>query len=307
MANQPDHSSDGLPKNSAEGPGKLEAIGKNKKRKFQVSNSYPLDFDQLARLLNFLLDNRDQKKIKRAFIQEETGFADRHVESLISMGTAMGLIKPNLQLLSPVGLLVAQNDIFIEQKATLQLCHYKGAGTYHNLIWYEIFNTLLREEQPMTQERWNEYFRNLLAGKYTKRTLSKGVAEEVQFIVDAYQNRNFSKLGLLLKAQNGVLYCKRHTEIELLILAAVIYDYCSNSGSSLHQVEELVATPGSPPVLFGLDLITFRGLLEDLHEHGWLRYETTHKLDQIRLKPGYSLLDFIASYYEGRPPQVVAD
>ena len=307
MADQPRHSSDRLPNNSAEGSNKLEAIGKKKKRKFQVSNSYPLDFDQLARLINFLFENRDQKKIKRAFIQEEIGFADRHVESLISIGTAMGLIKPNLQILSPVGLLVAQHDVFIEQKATLQWCHYKGAGTYHNIIWYEIFNALLRVEQPMIQEQWNQYFRNLLAGQYSKRTLNKGVAEEVQFIVDAYQNRNFSKLGLLLKAQNGVLYCKRHTEFELHIFAAIIYDYCSNSGSSLQQVEDLVGMPGSPPVLFGLDLTTFRELVEDLHEHGWLRYETTHKLDQIRLKPGYSVLDFIASYYEERSPQVVGE
>jgi len=73
---------------------------KKEHRKFQVSNSYPLDFDQLARVLNFLYENRTEKKIKRTVIQEDTGFADRHVESLVSMGTAIGLITPNRQILS---------------------------------------------------------------------------------------------------------------------------------------------------------------------------------------------------------------
>jgi hypothetical protein len=135
-----------------------------KNRKFQVSNSYPLDFDQLARVLNFLYENRTEKKIKRTVIQEDTGFADRHVESLVSMGTAIGLITPNRQILSPVGLLVAEHDIFIEQKGTLQWCHYIGAGSYHNLIWFDIFNHLLQEEQPKTQEEWNDRFRSNLAG-----------------------------------------------------------------------------------------------------------------------------------------------
>jgi len=277
---------------------------KTNHRKFQVSNSYPLDFDQLARVLNFLYENRYGKKIKRTVIQEGTGFADRHVESLISMGTAMGLIKPNLQILSPVGFLVSEHDIFIEQKGTLQWCHYIGAGSYHNLIWFDIFNHLLQEEQPMTQEEWNDRFRSNLAGKYSKRTLGKGVTEEVQFIVDAYLNRNFSKIGLMLETHNGGLYLKRYTDFEPLVLTAMIYNYCYINETSLFQVEEMTTKLGAPPVLFGLDLRTFRQMVEDLHSRGWLRYETTHKLDQIRLKPGYSALEFIAAYYDERPPQV---
>jgi hypothetical protein len=278
-----------------------------KNRKFQVSNSYPLDFDQLARVLNFLYENRDATKIKRTVIQEETGFADRHVESLISMGTAIGLIKPNRQILSPVGLLVAEHDIFIEQKGTLQWCHYIGAGSYHNLIWFDIFNKLLRENQPMTQEEWKSFFRNELAGRYSKRTLSKGVTEEIEFIVDAYLNRNFSKIGLLLQTQTGGLYCKRYTDFEPLILAAMIYDYCGRNEASLIQIDSVTTEPGAPPVLFGLDATTFRQLVEELHNHGWLRYETTHKLDQIRLKPGYGALEFLIAFYEERPPQASTD
>ena len=79
---------------------------KNIRRKFQVSNGYLLEFDQLARILHYLLENRDAKKINRKALQEDTGFADRQIESLVSIGAAMGLITPGSQILTPVGLLI---------------------------------------------------------------------------------------------------------------------------------------------------------------------------------------------------------
>ena len=84
------------------------------KRKFQVSNGYLLEFDQLARVLHFLLENRHAKRINRKAVQEDTGLADRQVESLVSIGSAIGLIIPGRQILTPTGLLIAERDIFVD-------------------------------------------------------------------------------------------------------------------------------------------------------------------------------------------------
>ena len=43
-------------------------------------------------------------------------------------------------------------------------------------------------------------------------------------------------------------------------------------------------------------------LVEGLHDRGWLRYETTHNLDQIRLKPGFSAIEFLTAHFENREP-----
>jgi len=280
------------------------------RRKFQVSNGYLLEFDQLARILHFLLEHRDAKKINRKALQEDTGLADRQVESLVSMGSAMGLIKPGLQVLTPVGLLVAEHDIFIEKRGTLEWCHYAGASSYRNLIWFEIFNRLLTEATPMSQEEWNERLRSDLTGKYSKRTIGKGLYEEVRFVVDAYTKRNFSKLELLTQSsdlsagQAGErLYRRRYTDFAPLVLSAMIYDFCASRESHLSQVGEMAVTPGSPAVVFGLDAASFRQQIEGLHDRGWLRYETTHNLDQIRLKPGFSALEFLTAYFEDREPR----
>lgn len=63
----------------------------------------------------------------------------------------MGLIKLGQQKLRPIGLLVAEHDVFLEQPGTLEWCHYRAAGSYRNLIWYETFNDLLTRTTGMTE------------------------------------------------------------------------------------------------------------------------------------------------------------
>lgn len=275
----------------------------NTRRKFQVSNGYLLEFDQLARILHFLLENREAKKINRRVLQENTGLADRQVESLISIGSAMGLIKPGNQVLTPTGLLLAEHDIFIERTGSLEWCHYVGAGSFRNLIWFEIFNHLLPQASPMTQEEWTERFRSDLAGKYSKRTISKSLYEEVRFVIDAYMQRNFNKLELLRRSSEERLYRLRYTRFSPLVLSAMIYDFCASKETHLFQVAEMAVTSGSPAVVFGLDVASFRQQIEELHDRGWLRYETTHNLDQIRLKQGFTAIRFLSAFYEDRDPR----
>jgi len=287
------------------GPSSEAAEEDTIRRKFQVSNSYLLKFDQLSRVLNFLLGHKEAKKINRKELQEDTGMAERHVENLISMGAAMGLIKPGSQVLTPAGLLIAEHDIFFEKTGTLEWCHYEGAGTYRNLIWFEIFNSLLVDTPPMTQEGWNERMRSDLAGKYTEQAIKTRLHKEIRFIVDAYLERNFSRLELLQQSSDGRLYRRRYTTFSPLVLSAMIYDFCAAKGAHLFQVGEMAATPGSPAVVFGLDVTSFRQQIEGLHERGWLRYETTHNLDQIRLKPDFSALEFLTAHFNDRDPRQV--
>jgi hypothetical protein len=271
-------------------------------RKLQVSNSYLLEFDQLARVLNFLLEQKESKRIKRKVLKENTGFADRQIEGLVSMGTAMGLIKPKVQILTPIGLIIATHDIFLENIGSLEWCHYKAAGSYQNLIWFEAFNRLLPEESAMTQEEWQEYFQNKLRGQYTDKTIKGHVPKEIRFVIDAYMERNLKKLELLQRSNDERLYRRRYTSFTPLVLTAMIYDFFVSNEAQLFQVGELSVTPGSPAMVFGLDAALFRQQVEGLHDRGWLRYETTHNLDQIRLKPGFSAIEFLSAHFENREP-----
>lgn len=280
---------------------KTESV-KKIRRKFQISNGYLLEFDQLARLLHFMLENRDAKKISRKILLEDTGLANRQVESLVSMGAAIGLIKPGSQVLTTTGLLIAEHDIFLENRGALEWCHYVGAGSIRNLIWFEVFNSLLPGTSSMTQNELTEALRNALEGQYTKRTIGKHLYEEVRFVIDAYMERNFRKLEILHQSSDSRLFRRRYTGFAAPVLTAMIYDFYAANEAQLWQVGELAVTPGSPAMVFGLDAALFRQQVEGLHDRGWLRYETTHNLDQIRLKPGFSALEFLTAHFEDREP-----
>ncbi|MCK8601985.1 DUF4007 family protein [Desulfoferrobacter suflitae] len=273
------------------------------KRKLQLANSYMLEFDQLARVLNFLLEHKELKKVSREDLHEETGLAVRQIASLVSMGSAMGLIQPATQILTPIGQLIAEHDIFIEKKGTLEWCHYAGAGSFSNLVWFEVFNRLLIKDSPLTMKDWTDRLRSDLAGQYTEATLKKHLQKEVRFVADAYFERNFRKLDLLHYGPEEVIYLRRYPALEPLVLSAMIYDFCEQRRSNLFQVSELAESPGSPALLFGLDISTFRNLIEGLHERGFLRYETTHNLDQIRIKPSLSVHELLLAHFEGRSPR----
>jgi len=285
---------------SSEAP---SAVRPSPRRKLQVSRSHLLEFNHFSHILSLLYENREMAKISRKLLIQETGLPSGHVESLISVGAAVGLIRSRDQTLTSVGLLVAEHDIFIEQQGTLEWCHYRGAGSYRNLIWFDVFNHLLTEESAMTQPAWQAYFEEALRGQYAEKTIKKHIRQEVQFIVDTYLEGNFSRLELLQRSPDGRLYRRRTTRFVPAVFGACVYDFCGAEGSNLAQIGEMAVAPGSPAVVFGLDVALFRQQIEGLHDRGWLRYETTHNLDQIRLKPGYSALEFLTAYFEDREPQ----
>jgi len=272
-------------------------------RKLQLSNGYLLEFGQLSRVLHFLAEHAAEKRIYRKAIRESTGLADRQIGSVVSIGCALGLIKPIVQTLTPVGALIAANDILLEKTGTLQWCHYKGAGNSRNLVWYEIFNRILPSERIATEAEWLSDLRDAVSDQYTDRTVGKHLHEEVRFVVDAYLNRNFKKLELLHRNADSILFRKRRLDVDPTVFCAMIYDYAVGRGENLLQVREVVETKGSPPYLFGFDETAFHQTVEFLHESGWLRYESTHNLDQVRLRDGLSALSFLERYYESPAPE----
>lgn len=277
-------------------------ISRMTKRKLQVSNGHYLEFDQLARILNTFLSVDDSQKVSMSFLEEETGLPFRQVRNRISIGRAMGIFEERAMRLTDFGKLVAAHDPFFEMTVTLEYVHYLSAGSFRNLVWYEAFNTLLPSQPPLNHEGWLQYFRLSLANNYTEHSIKDHVGKEVRFIIDAYTTKEFSKLELFYKDSEERIHRRRYTEFNNNSLASIIYDYAFKNNTKLLQINDLIDTSGSPGVLFAVDESTFRKLAEDLHELGWLRYERTHNLDQIRLLEGYNALNFLRACYEQREP-----
>jgi len=272
-------------------------------RKLQVSNGYDLDAAQLARLLSFIQDHPQARKITGAQLIEGSGLSNRQVENLVSIGTALGLVTPRTQLLTPYGKLVARHDIFLDSITTLEFCHFLAAGSVRHLVWFEVFNDLLATQQPMDQPAWSAWLRGKFADQYSQKSLMKHVAHEVRFILDAYLVRNFKKLSLLTETPEKTYAIRRYASLQPLTLSAMIYTVGARSGARVVPFADLQSQPGSPGRIFALDAITLRQMVETLHQRDWVRYEVRHGLNQVRLHEGYNSLEFLAAAYENRVPR----
>ncbi len=276
--------------------------GFESRRKIQISRSHLFNFNHFSRILTLLLARGNAAKVPRNVIIEQTGLPDGQVASLLSIGAAMGLIQPVRQTLTATGALIARRDMFLEDVGTLQWCHFKGAGTWRNYFWFEAFNHVLVQEPAMTLDAWQTYFKARLRGRYTDKTINDHVAREIRFLVHLYREQNFSKLDLLHFTPDEKLYRRRHLALSPPIFCAMLYDFGQAGNAHLLQVGDMAQAPGSPALVFGLDIAAFRGQVEGLHDRGWLRYETTHNLDQIRLLPDLTAQELLTAYYEQREP-----
>jgi len=271
--------------------------------KLQVSNGYSLDAAQNARLLSYISEHPEVRRFARRDVMEGTGLSEGQVESLASIGAAIGLVVPRTQVLTPFGKLVTKHDLFLDSIITLEFCHFLGAGNPRNLIWFMIFNDLLAIEKPTDQAGWSAWVREKLAGQYSEGSMVKHIAHEVRFLLDAYTVKNFNKLSLLIETPDKTLGLRRYTALQPLSLAAMIYLIGERHQAGLVPFTDLHAEPGSPGRVFGLDPSSLRQMVELLHQRGWLRFEVRHGLDQVRLVDGFEPLEFLAAAYEQRSPE----
>lgn len=271
-------------------------------RKLQVSNGHYMDFDDLARLLSVITGASGDSPLRMADLAVETGLPVRQVRNRISIARAMGVVAPRKLELTPFGSCVAKHDLFCEARGTLEFIHYIAAGNTTNLVWFEVFQSLLPKLSPMPYEGWLTYFQTALQGEYTEYSIRDHVSAEIRFLIEAYTKNRLKKLMVLQEAEDGRLYCRRTTELTPKILAAMIYDFGLRSGTELLQIDALMTEPGSPGVLFALERESLREMAEELHRSGWLRYESTHNLDQLRLQAGFTPVDFLSAYYEDVDP-----
>lgn len=271
--------------------------------KLQVSNGYSFDSAQNARLLTYVSERPTIRRFARRDMMEGTGLSDGQIESLASIGAAIGLLAPRTQVLTPLGNLVTRHDLFLDSSVTLEFCHFLGAGNPRNLIWFMVFNDLLTAQKPTDQSGWSAWLRDKLAGQYSAKSLVKHVAHEVRFLLDAYTAKNFRKLGLLIETPEKAFALRRYTALQPLTLAAMIYQLGKRHQARLVPFTDIHAVAGSPGRVFGLDVASMRQMVEALHQKAWVRFEVRHGLDQVRLMDGFEPLEFLAAAYENRPPQ----
>lgn len=267
--------------------------------KLQLGNGYLLDFDQVARLLNASCQD-ERGKIPQPDLAAAVGVADRKVENLGSLASALGLIRKKTYKPTELGLLIQQTDPFFDDLGTLWFLHYVISSDPRNIIWNRIVNHVLPSQNRFTRDLLRSTFDDLRL-YYSDYSLKTHVLKELNTFLDAYMNQAFSRLAFLRAEGDGYALAYRQP-VPALALAASIARYRATccSGDTVIPIPDLCNAPNSPGIVFAMPEDRLRALLEELKTQPGFSLESRADLDQVRMPVDLTDVDWMRRYYDER-------
>jgi len=253
--------------------------------KLQFTNGYRPRFDQISRIMQFLISQKAVNRIPRQDIVTSLGISDRQVENLTSMMTGFGLVLPKRTTLTPFGTAVVQFDPYFEKTETLWLMHYYVSSNPEYVVWYRIINTILPSQEEFSVDEITDKYFSDLSSLFSRRTFVEKLPKEVGAVFAAYTRSEFSHLGLLLEENIGKFLKSSPIPIPGLafLFCLLLFRDKQSPGSSALTNKVICESENSPGKVFHLSEDQVRVHLENLHDAGLVRLERLANLDQVRL------------------------
>lgn len=253
--------------------------------KLQLTNGYRPRFDQISRIMQFLLTKEGQKKVSRQEIILALGIPDKQIENLTSMMTSFGLVRPRVSLLTNFGKAVIQSDPYFDKLETLWIIHYIVSSNPEWVVWYRIINSVLPVQDRFEVAQVSSQYFSDLAIHFSERTVSEKLPKEVGAVFAAYSRTELSRLGILGVEGTGNFKKSNPVEVpDLAFLFCLLYYRDKYSpGSSAINTEDACLAEYSPGRVLNLPEYQVRTILDNLHNTGLVRLEKFANLDQVRL------------------------
>lgn len=269
--------------------------------KLQFTNGYRPRFDQISRILQFLLSQEERKKNSRQEIVSALGIPENQVENLISMMTGFGLVLPRVTTLTPFGKTVILSDPYFDKLETLWIIHYVVSSNPEWVVWYRIINTVLPSQDRYAVEQISDRYFSDLAIHFSARTISEKLPKEVGAVFAAYTRSELSHLGIFGGEGTGNFIKSNPLEIpDLAFLFCLIYYRDKYSpGSSAVNTQDVCLAENSPGRVINLPEYQVRTILGNLHNAGLVRLEQLANLDQVRLAEAITQENVLQRIYGG--------
>ena len=265
-----------------------------------ITNGYPLDFDQLARILHLGAATARDISVGMNEVSAALGLTDKKAKYVVTTAVALDVIRPKTFALTPSGALVFRHDPFFDDIGTLWWLHYCISSNPRNTVWNRMANELLPQGNVFSNSVASSLFRDL-AGKYAGKSLSSHIDKEINAFLHAYVTSNFSRLVYLLAS--GLQYRLGYREpVPPLVLAACIARYRDKhrSGDTALSVTDLLSAPNSPGVVCQITEERLRAGLEAMKTQPGLSLESRADLDQVRLTETTPDYRWMERYYQSR-------
>jgi len=270
--------------------------------KLQFTNGYRPQFDQISRIMQFLLSQEERKKIPRKDIIAALGIPDKQIENLTSMMTGFGLVEPRVSLLTPLGKTIIQADPYFERIESLWIIHYIVSSNPEWVVWYRIVNTVIPSLDRYSIDYTSMNFFSDLSTQYSVKTISEKLPKEVGAVFSSYARSELSHLGILIEEGTGKFIRGNPVDIPSLAFLFCILYYRDHAlpGASAMNVEDICLTENGPGRVFNLPEYQVRNLLDELHSNGLIRLEKFANLDQIRFSDSTTQQSVLSQIYGGK-------
>ena len=269
--------------------------------KLQFTNGYRPRFDQISRIMQFLLTKEGQKKVSRQEIISALGIPDKQIENLTSMMTGFGLVRPRVSLLTNFGKAVIQSDPYFDKLETLWIIHYIVSSNPEWVVWYRIINSVLPVQDRFEVDQVSSQYFSDLAIHFSERTVSEKLPKEVGAVFAAYSRSELFHLGILEAEGTGNFKKSNPVEVpDLAFLFCLLYYRDKYSpGSSAINTEDACLAEYSPGRVLNLPEYQVRTILGNLHNAGLVRLEQLANLDQVRLSDSMTQESVLKRIYGG--------
>ena len=269
--------------------------------KLQFTNGYRPRFDQISRILQYLLLQEGRKKVPRQEIVAALGIPDKQIENLTSMMTGFGLVQPRVSLLPPLGKAIIRGDPYFEKNESLWIVHYIVSSNPEWVVWHRIVNDIIPGLDHISVEFVsNNYFSDLVT-RYSERTITEKLPKEVGAVLAGYTRSELARLNILHLESTGHFIHGNPIEIPHLAFLYCLLNFRDHfsPGASAMNVGDICLPEDSPGRVFNIHEYKVRSILGELHSSGYIRMEQYANLDQVRLSDTITQASVLSLIYGG--------
>jgi hypothetical protein len=268
------------------------------KIKLQFTGGYHLHFDQISRILQYSLEQNNRERIPRQEILEALGMTERQFENLSSMSVGLGIIKPRIFILTSLGKIIAQKDVFFDNVDTLWIMHYIVSSEPKWVVWNRVVTQIFSGNTTINIKIAIPYYSDLSV-KFLEKSMKTKLPKEIASVLNAYGEQRFKRLHILEKISSG-----EYVRFEVVQIKPLPFLYCLLhfrdeyfSVSTGVLIKDIMRMENSPGKVLCLQKYKIDELLNKLHDMELIRIEIFGDLDQIRFAEGLTKNSVLQKIY----------
>lgn len=258
-----------------------------------ISQTFPMDFDLIARLLAFY---GAQPRSSYAEISRGVGLNKRKIEGLNSLMKYLGI--QDGRSLTQLGSLILRYDKYLQDIGTLCVMHYLLSSNPKAEIWFFASNQFVPHHREFTSQEFRSEIDYADIGSGNTRL--KG---DIGLFLNAYVSDEYQALQKTnyLKVHENIYQTYPVDRLPPLVLGYLLYYHrMQHAKTSTFAIDSLLSDDGNVGKVFLLSKEALLRKLRVLEAKGIIGINQIADLDNVTFTDIKEPLNLLENYYQGQ-------